>query len=54
MSGGGFGVAANGTSGLDVALSDAVLVPEPSTIALIGSALAGLAVLRRRRVVHKP
>lgn len=50
MSGGGFAaVATNGGSGLDVALSDVEQIPEPSTLTLIGSALAGLAVLRRRR-----
>jgi hypothetical protein len=42
--------AANGGSGFDVALSDSVVeAPEPSTWTLIGSALAGLAVLSRRR-----
>jgi hypothetical protein len=49
MSGGGTAYAMNGGSGLDGALSDVALVPEPSTPALLGFALAGLAVLRRRR-----
>ena len=50
MSGGGFAAAGtNGGTGFDIALQDAALIPEPSTLALIGSALAGLAVLRRRR-----
>ena len=51
MSGGGFAAGGtNGGSGLDVALS-AVQAPEPSTLALIASALTGLAFLRRRRTV---
>ena len=50
MSGGGSAAfAMNGGSGLDGALSDVALVPEPSTSTLFGFALAGLAVLRRRR-----
>jgi len=50
MSGGGSGASGtNGVSGFDVALSDAVEAPEPSTLTLTGSALAGLAILRRRR-----
>ena len=51
MSGGGFTtVAANGVNGADVALSDAVQAPEPSSLALIGCGLAGLAFARRRRM----
>ena len=38
-----------GGSGLDGARSDPVQAPEPSTSSLVGFALAGFAVLRRRR-----
>ena len=49
MSGGGIAAASSIGSGLDTALSNAVSLPEPSTLTLIGSVLAGLAVLRRRQ-----
>jgi len=50
MSGGGSGAfALNGNLGFDTALSDVVQEPEPGTLTLVGSALAGLAFIRRRR-----
>jgi hypothetical protein len=53
MSGGGSAAfAMNGGSGLDGALPDAVQAPEPSTSTLLGFALAGLAILRRRRFLR--